>query len=102
MEEQTIDRAPTSHDFAESHRTLLCVLFGLFESLFLASVVILECLDLRKRPLIEDATGFAFWLAFIGLLIVCFILRRASRRVAVIGWLSLFVGFWFFALMPVL
>jgi len=76
-------------------------LFGLFESLFLASVVIAFCLDPRSRPGIEDAAALAFWFAFIGLLVVSFILRRARRRLAVIGWLTLFLGTLSLMLFPI-
>ena len=86
---------------AESHRPLLYVLFCLFETLLVASVVILFCIDPRRRSGIDDAAGLTFWFAFIGLFIVCFILRRACRRLAVIGWLTLFAGFWSLALFPV-
>jgi len=85
----------------ESHRTLLYVLFALFETLLLSSVIVLLCTHPRRGLPITDAAGLTFWFAFVGLFAVCFILRRACRRLAVIGWLTLFVGFWGLALMPV-
>lgn len=87
----------------ESHRTLLYVLFCLFESLLVASVLVLAFTEDRHRvsPW-SDAAGLTFWFSFVGLFTVCFILRRAVRRLAVIGWLTLFAGFWFLALMPTL
>ena len=85
---------------ADSHRGLLYVLFGLFETLLVASVIVLACTDSRRRLPISDAAGLTFWFAFVGLFIVCFILRRGARRLAVIGWLTLFGGFWYLALTP--
>ncbi len=85
----------------DSHRPLLYVLFCLFEMLLIASVVVLACTDPRRGLPVTDAAGLTFWFAFVGLFVVCFILRRSVRRLAVIGWLTLFVGFWFLALMPV-
>ena|SRR5437879_6260083 len=90
-----------SKAFTDSHRTLLYVLFFLFETLLVASVVVLFCTDPRRRSGVDDAAGLTFWFAFVGLFIVCFILRRACRRLTVIGWLSLFAGFWSLALFPV-
>ena len=85
----------------DAHGSLLCVLFCLFESLFLTSVLIAFCLDPRRRSGIEGASGLAFWFAFIGLFVVSFILRRAHRRLAVIGWLTLFLGILSLMLFPV-
>ena len=86
----------------DSHRTLIYVLFALFEFLFIASVILLACIDRRRGLPVSDAAGLTFWFAFVSLFIVSFILRRAARRLAVIGWLTLFAGFWGLALMPVL
>jgi hypothetical protein len=84
----------------ESHRTLLYVLFALFETLLVASIVLLACIDPRSRSPFTDAAGVLYWFAFIGLFTVCFILRRTARRLAVIGWLSLFGGILAALLMP--
>jgi len=86
---------------ADSHRALLYTLFGLFETLIIACVVLAFCVDSREQLAFEDAVGLAFWFAFVGQLIVCFILRRAARRLAIIGWLTLFAAFWCLALVPV-
>jgi len=86
----------------DSHRTLLYVLFALFEVLFVASVIVLACIDPRRGLPVSDAAGLTFWFTFVGLFIVSFILRRVARKLAVIGWLTLFGGFWGLALMPVL
>ncbi len=88
--------------FTESHRGLLCVLFWLFESLLVAAVVTAFCTDRHKRSPLDEAAGLTFWFAFIGMFIVSFILRRECRRLAVIGWLSLFMSFWSLALFPAL
>jgi hypothetical protein len=87
---------------AESYRHLLIVLFFLFETLFLASVVALFLFDRRWNLQISAAAGIGFWFSFIGQLVVCFLLRRSVRRLAIIGWITLFVGFWGLAFFPVL
>jgi hypothetical protein len=74
---------------AESHRHLLIVLFFLFETLFLASVVTPFYVDSRQHFLIRDAGGITFLFSFVGLLIVCFLLRRITRPFAVAGWFTL-------------
>ncbi len=90
-----------STSIADSHRGLLHVLFCLFETLLITSVVVLFCTDPRRGSGIDDAAGLTFWFAFIGLFTVSFILRRVARRLAVLGWLSLFGGFWSLAMLPV-
>ena len=84
---------------ADSRRTLLCVLFCLFETLLVASVIILLFTEPRRRP-VTDAAGLTFWFAFVGLFAVTLILRRAAPRLAVIGWLTLLGGFWSLAFVP--
>ena len=87
----------------ESHRTLLYVLFCLFETLLVASVIVLALTE--DRHIVSpssEAAGLMFWFSFVGLFTVCFILRRAVRILAVIGWLTLFGGFWFLASVPTL
>lgn len=79
----------------DSRRGLLYVLFCLFEALLLASVIVIACTDPRRDLPIRDAAGLTFWFAFVGLFTVCFTLKRAARRLAVIGWLTLFGGFWY-------
>lgn len=90
-----------SKEFADSHRDLLRVLWCLFEVLLIVAVVTAFCLDHHRRSSLDDAVGLTFWFAFVGLFTVSFILRRACRRLANIGWISLFIGFWSLALMPI-
>ncbi len=86
----------------DSHRQLLYVLFWLFEFLLIASALVLVLTDPRQNPPASEVAGLTFWFAFVGLFTVSFILRRAARRFAVIGWVSLFVGFWGLAAIPIL
>jgi hypothetical protein len=90
-----------SQTFTESHRHLLIVLFWLFELLLVAAVATIFCIDSRRWSPVQDAAGLTFWFAFIGLFTVSFVLRRTCRRLAIIGWFSLFLGFWSLALLPV-
>ena len=74
----------------ERPQHLLIVLFCLFETLLLASVVMFFVVDGRRGPsAIEAAAGVTYGFSFVGQLIVCFLLRRRARPLAVIGWLSL-------------
>jgi hypothetical protein len=82
------------------HRGLLSVLFFIFEALFVASVVILTRIDIREMTVWTEADGVAFWFSFVGLLVVSFLLRRTARHLAVIGWITLVVGFLFAAFLP--
>jgi hypothetical protein len=85
----------------DSHRALLYVLFCLFETLLIASVVLIAFfLDSHRDSLVNEAAGITFWFSFVGLFTTCFFLRRVARRLAVIGWLTLFIGFWGLALVP--
>ena len=90
-----------SQSFTESRRQLLYVLFWLFESLLVVTVVIGLSIDRRKSPDLAEAAGLTFWFVFLGLFTVSFVLRRACRRLAILGWVSLFAGFWSLALLPV-
>ena len=90
-----------SQAFTESYRQLLYVLFWLFETLLVAVVVIVFCIDPRKSPGVAEAAGLTYWFAFLGLFAASFIVRRTCRRLAVIGWISLLVWFWSMALWPV-
>jgi hypothetical protein len=85
----------------DSYRHLLIVLFFFFEVLLVASVVVLLCIGRRRSSGIDDAAAIAFWFSFAGQLVVCFFLRRMARPLAVIGWITLFVGFWGLTLLPV-
>jgi hypothetical protein len=91
-----------SKTMAENHRTLLCVLFWLFESLVVAAVITLLSTPSHPRSPVHEVMGFAFWVGFLGLLILSLLLRRAARRLAVLGYITLFVGFWSLAFSPVL
>lgn len=87
---------------AKSHRMLLYVLFWLFELLLVSAAGLLGFVaDRHGAWMFEDAAGLTFLFAFIGLFIVSFILRNSCRRLAVVGWLTLFVGFLGMALLPV-
>lgn len=79
---------------------MLITLFYLFEVLLVASVATEFCVDPPVESAVDLAAGFTFWLAFIGQLIVCFLLRRVARRHAVIGWITMFVIFWSLLLFP--
>jgi len=75
---------------AESYRHLLIVLFFLFETLLVASVVTIICFDLRRNPLISAAFGVVFLFSFVGQFVVSFLSIQTVPRLATIGWLSLF------------
>jgi|SRR5882724_8602456 len=75
--------------FTDSHRTLLYVLFWLFETLLIASLIVGACTDPRRDLIATAASGVTFCFSFIGLFAVCFALRRAAHRLAMIGWLTL-------------
>jgi hypothetical protein len=86
--------------FAGSRRALLYVLFWLFETLLIASAVVLALTDSRRDSSVSDAAGLTFWFAFVGLFTVSYSLRHVARRLAIIGWLSLFVTFWGVVALP--
>ncbi len=85
----------------DSRRTLFCVLFYLFEFLLAGAIVAAIGTDPRRGSAIAEAAQASFWLAFTGLLIISFVLRRARRRLAVIGWISLFVAFCSLMMFPI-
>src|SRR3954466_15779498 len=74
--------------FADSHRSLLWVLWFLFESLLIAAVVTAFWMDNHRRSSLDDAAGLTFWFALIGLFTVSFILRRVCRYLAII-WMDI-------------
>jgi hypothetical protein len=78
---------------AESQRHLLIVLFYLFETLLIASVVTHLSINPRRDLRIDDMAGITFLFAFAGQLVVCFFLRRIARPLAKLGWLTLLVTF---------
>jgi hypothetical protein len=88
--------------FTERHREMLCVLFFLFESLLIVSWVIGFSTDRRNAPVVSEGAGVTFLFSLVGLLAVSLIIRRAWPRLALVGWISVFVGFWSAALSPVL
>jgi hypothetical protein len=75
---------------ADSYRHLLIVLFFLFETSFLASVVTAFCINPHQNFLIRDAAGITYLLSFFGQLVACFLLRRIARPFAIAGWFTLF------------
>jgi hypothetical protein len=87
---------------ATSHRSLLSVLFYVFETLFAASAGAMFFVDWREGGAWEEAVGAAYLFSFVGLFVVSFRLRRVSRRLANVGWLTLFIGFWSMVLVPTL
>lgn len=77
----------------ESHRHLLFVLFWLFQTLLFASFVVPFAVDRLPGPsVIEAAAAVTCLFSVVGLLIVCFLLRRMARPLATIGWLSLLIS----------
>lgn len=70
------------------------LLFYVFEASFVGSVIALDMVLHRSRRPEEGAAAIAmaatFWASAIGLLVVCFLLRRRARPLAVLGWWTLF------------
>ncbi len=73
------------------------VLFFIFEALFVASVVVQTRMDFQARLALSDAAGISFGFSFVGLFVVSYLMRRSSRYLTIIGWVTLFAGFWFAA-----
>jgi hypothetical protein len=82
------------------HHSFYGILFFIFETLFVASVIIFTQIDFHERLAWSDAAGITFWFSFFGLFVISFLLRRTSRYLTIIGWVTLFAGFWFVALLP--
>src|SRR5689334_12561215 len=95
-------RSKMNKSFVESHRGLLYVRYCMYEALVVATVTALVCKGYHHRSPFDDVVGWTFWFAFVGLLAVSLILRREARRLAVLGYISLFLGFWSSALFPAL
>jgi hypothetical protein len=74
---------------ANSHRHFLKVLFYLFETMLLVSVLLHWSIDPRRQSQLDEASGITFLYSFVGQLIVCFLLRRTARDLALIGWITL-------------
>lgn len=83
-----------------SFRHLLIILFFVFETLFVASVIGAFCTKSSADLSISLVFGFAFWFSLLGQLVVCFLLRRRARPLAIVGWITLFAGFWSLVLFP--
>lgn len=84
----------------DSHRSLFYGPFAIFEALLLFSLVVLCCVDPRRMSGLDDAAGIAFWFSFLGLLVVCWFLRRAASRLAVVGFITVLASFAVCALLP--
>jgi hypothetical protein len=76
------------------HRGLFRVLFFIFEALWLVSNAIL--LTVRPHPWFWDDSeasrtlaAITFMFSFVGLFVVCFLLRQTDPRLANIGWVTL-------------
>jgi hypothetical protein len=84
-----------------SSRRLFVVLFFVFETLLISSAVALMRLDLHHEQIWGDAAAITFWFSFVGLFVVSFLLRRVARHLSMIGWFTLFLGFFSMILLPV-
>jgi hypothetical protein len=85
---------------AESYRHLLIVLFFLFETLLVASVLIHLSIDPRRNSPIDNMAGIAALFSTAGQLVVCFFLRRIARSLAKFGWLTVLLAFLGMMLLP--
>jgi len=72
----------------------------MFEALLLVSAVMLWSVDARRMSGLDEAAGITFWFSFLGLSIVSWLLRRASPRLAVVGFITVLAGFVACALLP--
>jgi hypothetical protein len=82
---------------------LLRILFFICEAAFVASFAVNEVLWHRYHRAATDARAvfmFTFLISLVALVVVCFCLRRTARLLAVIGWITAFVLFWYAALTP--
>jgi hypothetical protein len=86
--------------FVATHRGLLHVLFALFETLYVVSIVVLWSVDPRRMSSVSDAAGITFFFSFAGLLAMWWLLRRVAPRLAGIGLLSALLGFLATMLLP--
>ena len=87
----------------DSRQRLLRILFFFCESAFVASFTTNEVLWHRYHQAATNKSamfGFTFLISLAALLVVCFCLRRTARLLAVIGWISAFVLFWYVVLTP--
>ena len=84
----------------ETHRSLLIVLFGIFETLFVGAVVVHWSVDPRRLPVLDEAAGITFWFSLLGLSIVSWLVRRSAPRLAAIGLATVLAGFVACSLLP--
>ena len=76
----------------ETGHRLLRGLFYICEAVFVASFTgMLSESAHAPGPNASMAFVIAFWLALLALLVVCFVLRRTARQLAVIGWTTAFI-----------
>jgi apolipoprotein N-acyltransferase len=84
----------------QSHRGLSYVLLTIFETVFVASIVVTWTIDPRKMRLYNDAAGIAGLFGFVGLLAIWWLLRRVMPRLAKFALLSALLGLLPFMLLP--
>jgi len=87
------------------HKDLFRVLFFIFEALWLVSNAIL--LTVRPHPWFWDESeasrtlaAITFMFSFVGLFVVCLLVRQTYPRLANIGWMTLLVIFFMSLFMP--
>jgi len=83
-----------------SRRGLLYVLFTMFEMLLWSSVVLVRLVDPRGVSGVDNTVGVIFLFSLVGLLIVSWLLKRVTPRMATIGFFSVLTGFIAFMFLP--
>ncbi len=83
-----------------SRHGLFYVLFTIFETLFVASIVVTWTVDPRKMSAYNDAAGVAGLFGFVGLLALWWLLRLVMPRLAKVALLSALLGLLPFMLLP--
>jgi hypothetical protein len=83
-----------------SHRGLLYALFAVFEASLWSSVIAQHLVDPLGVSGVDNAAGAAFLISFVGLFVVSWLMKRVAPRLATIGFLSPFVGFIAFTILP--
>jgi hypothetical protein len=76
----------------ESHRTLFCVLIGLFDLLLVVSIALAWSVDPRRLSPVSDVAGITGLFSLVGLFILWWMLRRSAPRLASICLLSGLIG----------
>ena len=74
-----------------SHRSLFCLLIGLFDALMVISVLVIWS-DPRQRSPWSDVAGFTGLFSTVSLFVLWWLLRRAERRLASICLVSGLIG----------